>query len=151
MIDVEIEEPAWLEAAPDAAALALAAARCAAGDRDFTILLTGDAEVAELNLRFRQERSPTNVLSFPALENRDGYLGDVALALGVCSREAGEQNKTLGDHLAHLVIHGVLHLLGYDHQEDIQAQRMESLERDLLARLGVADPYGQGDHVHQQS
>jgi len=106
-----------------------------------TILLTSDDEVAELNERFRHKPGPTNVLSFPAPPNPENHLGDIALAYGVCAREAAEQGKSLADHLRHLTVHGVLHLAGYDHQTDDEAQAMEALERRVLAGLGVADPY----------
>ena len=132
--------------------LALEAARAAlSGERGdtVTILFTDDETVRELNQRFRGKDAPTNVLSFPAPENPEGFIGDVALAYGVCEREASEQGKALGDHLQHLVAHGVLHLVGYDHQTDAEAEAMEALEREILAGLGVPDPYadaGQGDH-----
>lgn len=116
-----------------------------------TALLTDDAAVRELNLRFRNEDKPTNVLSFPAPPNPERFLGDVALAYGVCAREAAEQGKPLVHHLQHLVAHGVLHLLGYDHMNDDEAEAMEGLERLVLAGLGVPDPYaaGEGDHDHR--
>ncbi|WP_346764262.1 rRNA maturation RNase YbeY [Caulobacter sp. SLTY] len=105
------------------------------------MLLTGDNEVADLNTRFRHKPGPTNVLSFPAPPNPENHLGDIALAYGVCAREAAAQGKTLADHLRHLTVHGVLHLAGYDHQTDDEAEAMEALERRVLADLGVADPY----------
>lgn len=152
MIDIEIEEPAWLAAVPGADGLARAAAEAALegweGD-GVVILLADDDAVRELNAKFRGKDTPTNVLSFPAAENPERHLGDLALALGVCRREALEQGKPLADHLRHLVIHGVLHLLGYDHADDAEAERMEALERDLLAHLGVADPYALRDDVQQ--
>ena len=152
MIDVEVEDDAWLAALPDAAALAGAAASAAldaeGGARsDVVILLADDAAIGDLNARFRGKDGPTNVLSFPAADGADPHLGDLALAYGVCAREAKDQGKSLADHLRHLVIHGVLHLMGYDHQDDAQAERMEGLERSLLAELGVADPYAFGDDV----
>lgn len=117
------------------------------------ILLTDDATVRDLNARFRGKDSTTNVLSFPAADTAHGHLGDIALAYGVCAREADQQGKTLTAHLQHLVAHGVLHLVGYDHEDDAEAQVMEDLERQVLAGLGVADPYleRQGsspDHGH---
>lgn len=153
MIDLEIEDQAWLAAEPDAEALALAVTQATLAYIDFTegsvtLLLTDDQSVRELNLRFRQKDSATNVLSFPAPQNPERHLGDVALAYGVCAREAAEQGKPLGDHLQHLVAHGVLHLVGYDHETDAEAEQMEGLERVILAGLGVPDPYAaeQGDH-----
>jgi probable rRNA maturation factor len=145
MIDVLIEDPAWEAAEPRAAALAEIAAtavleheRARAGD--IAILLAGDARLAELNAAFRGKDTPTNVLSFPAATGADA-LGDIALAYGACAREAAEQAKSLGHHLQHLTAHGVLHLLGYDHESDAEAEAMEAKERAILAELGVADPY----------
>ena len=105
------------------------------------VLLTDDDSVAELNEQFRHKAGPTNVLSFPAPANPENLLGDIALAYGVCAREAAEQGKSLSDHLSHLTVHGVLHLAGYDHQTDDEAETMEDLERRVLAALGVPDPY----------
>lgn len=112
-----------------------------------TILLTDDAAIRDLNGRFRSKDAATNVLSFPAPETARPHLGDIALAHGVCAQEAAAQGKALADHLSHLVVHGVLHLLGYDHQADAPAEAMEAMERDILSKLGVADPYRQ-DRVH---
>jgi probable rRNA maturation factor len=109
-----------------------------------TLLLTDDETVRELNARFRQQDKPTNVLSFPAPPNPERHLGDIALAYGVCAREADEQGKDFGHHLQHLAVHGVLHLLGYDHMGDDEAEAMEGLERAVLAGLGVPDPYAAG-------
>ncbi len=145
MIDVEIEDDAWTAALPDAEALARAAAEAALAHANnpsgLTVLLTDDGAVRELNARFRQQDKPTNVLSFPAPPNPEDHLGDVALAYGVCAREAAEQGKPMAHHLQHLVAHGVLHLLGYDHEDDAEAEAMEGLERVVLAGLGVPDPY----------
>ena len=98
----------------------------------------------ELNRDFRKKDAPTNVLSFPAPPNPERHLGDIALAFGVCAREAAEQRKPLAHHLQHLTVHGVLHLLGYDHIGDDEAEAMEGLERAVLAGLGVPDPYAAG-------
>jgi len=146
VIEIEIEAPAWTEALPEAAALAHAAALAAlaqdgAEDEGVVLLLTDDGAVQELNARFRDKDKPTNVLSFPAPHNPERHLGDVALAYGVCVREAAEQGKPLAHHLQHLVAHGVLHLLGYDHMSDDEAEAMEGLERVVLAGLGIPDPY----------
>lgn len=142
MIDIEIEDEAWIAALPGAEAVILPAAEAALEARGgVTILLTDDDSVAELNERFRGKAGPTNVLSFPAPANPEDHLGDIALAYGVCAREAAEQGKPLAHHLQHLVAHGVLHLLGYDHLTEAEAEAMEALERQILAGLGVADPY----------
>jgi probable rRNA maturation factor len=153
LIDIEVEDPAWTQALPNAEALTLAAAEAAlaqegADGEGVTLLLTDDGTVRELNVRFRQQDQPTNVLSFPAPANPERFLGDIALAWGVCAREAAEQGKPIAHHLQHLVAHGVLHLLGYDHMSDGEAEAMEGLERIILAGLGVPDPYltGEGDH-----
>lgn len=146
MIEIEIEDPAWTAALPQVEALVLAAAEAAlaqdgAQDEGVVLLLTDDAAVQALNARFRDKDKPTNVLSFPAPPNPERHLGDVALAYGVCVREAAEQGKPLAHHLQHLVAHGVLHLLGYDHMSDDEAEAMEGLERVVLAGLGIPDPY----------
>lgn len=142
MIDIEIEDEAWSAALPGVEALILASAQAAlAGAGAVTILLADDDAVADLNQRFRGKAGPTNVLSFPAPANPEDHLGDIALAYGVCAREAAEQGKPLAHHLQHLVAHGVLHLLGYDHLTEAEAEEMEALERRLLADLGVPDPY----------
>ena len=140
-IDIEIEDEAWLSVLPDAEVLALSAAEAATAEGGLTVLLTDDATVADLNQRFRDKAGPTNVLSFPAAANPENHLGDIALAYGVCAREAAEQGKPLAHHLQHLVAHGVLHLVGYDHQTETEAEEMEALERRILAGLDVPDPY----------
>ncbi len=106
-----------------------------------TILLADDETIQDLNARFRGKDAPTNVLSFPAPATAQPHLGDIGLAYGVCAREAVEQGKLLAHHLMHLTAHGVLHLLGYDHDCDADAEVMEGLERDILSALGVPDPY----------
>jgi len=146
LTEVEIEDSAWTKALPDAQALVLQAADATlasegAVGEGVTLLLTDDATIKDLNRRFRQQDKPTNVLSFPAPQNPERFLGDIALAYGVCAREAQEQGKPLKHHLQHLVAHGVLHLLGYDHESDAQADEMENLERAVLAGLGIPDPY----------
>ena len=145
MIEVEIEDEAWSLAAPDAAGLAVQAAEAALAavraQGDVTVLLADDAAVADLNERFRGVAGPTNVLSFPAAESARPHLGDVALAYGVCEREALAEDKRLAHHLMHLVAHGVLHLVGYDHQTDAEAETMEALERQVMQGLGAPDPY----------
>ncbi len=108
---------------------------------DVTVLLANDEAVKDLNDRFRAKSAPTNVLSFPAPATAAPHLGDIVLAYGVCAREALAQGKPLSHHLMHLTAHGVLHLLGYDHETDADAEGMEALEREILAGLGVPDPY----------
>ena len=174
LIEVEVEDAAWagvpeVEALVEGAAMAalthLSLPRhgraCPGHDGEknggslagpVTILLTDDATVRDLNARFRAKDYATNVLSFPAAL-QPGLagpqpLGDLALAYGVCATEAAAQGKTLADHLRHLVVHGVLHLLGHDHEDDAEAEAMEALEREILASLGVADPYrAEAGHV----
>lgn len=143
MIEVEIEDESWTVALPDAAAVVERAAAAALGaiEGDLVVLLTDDAAVHDLNARFRDRDQPTNVLSFPAAESAAPHLGDLVLAFGVCAAEAEVQGKTLADHLTHLTVHGVLHLLGRDHVDEAEAETMEAEERTLLASLGVADPY----------
>ncbi|MEW6539058.1 MAG: rRNA maturation RNase YbeY [Pseudomonadota bacterium] len=143
MIEIEVEAEAWTGALPGAEAVVERAAQAALGavKGDIVVLLTDDAAVRELNGRFRDKDRPTNVLSFPAPENAFPHLGDIVLAYGVCATEAEAQGKTLADHLSHLVVHGVLHLLGRDHEDDAEAEEMEAEEREILAQIGVADPY----------
>ena len=149
MIHIEVEDEAWSAALPNAEALineAASAALKAGGagleSTELTVLLADDSAVADLNDRFRDKQGPTNVLSFPAPESAQPHLGDIALAYGVCAAEAAAQGKPLGNHLSHLVAHGVLHLLGWDHQSDDEAEAMERLEREILAGLAIPDPYG---------
>ncbi len=143
MIEVEIEDDAWTGALPQAGAMVERAATAALGTAagDVVVLLTDDAAVWELNARFRGKDRPTNVLSFPAAESAAPHLGDLVLAFGVCAAEAEAQGKSLADHLSHLTVHGVLHLLGRDHEDEAEAEAMEAEERTILASLGVADPY----------
>ncbi len=143
MIEIEVEAEAWTGALPDAEAVVERAAQASLGtvEGDIVVLLTDDGAVRELNGRFRDKDRPTNVLSFPAPENAFPHLGDIVLAYGVCASEAEAQGKTLADHLSHLVVHGVLHLLGRDHEDDAEAEEMEAEEREILAQIGVADPY----------
>jgi probable rRNA maturation factor len=143
MIEVVVDDEAWTDALSNAAALAeqAAAAALAGADGDVAVLLTDDDAVRVLNARFRQQDRPTNVLSFPAPDSAADALGDIALAFGVCAAEARAQGKPLAHHLQHLVVHGVLHLVGLDHAVDAEAAAMEARERCILAGLGVPDPY----------
>jgi probable rRNA maturation factor len=150
-IEIAIEDAAWRKV-PVAARARMKRAALLTLEHEkakggLTILLAGDAKLKELNYQFRGKNKPTNVLSFPA-EGLDGaeagYLGDVAIAYGVVRREARESGKRLADHLTHLVVHGVLHLLGHDHEKPREATRMEGREREILAEFGIADPYADG-------
>jgi probable rRNA maturation factor len=118
---------------------------------ELSVLLCDDETIARLNGQWRGQQKPTNVLSFPAPQRQGAVpdekipLGDIAIAYETLAREAEENGKTASEHLSHLVVHGFLHLLGYDHHMDDEADRMERLERDILARIGVADPYAACD------
>jgi probable rRNA maturation factor len=149
-IDIVIESPLW-RSAPDAVAvirraIGTAAEMTKATDepREIAVMLCDDAAMRELNGRWRGRPEPTNVLSFPAAAPA-GTLGDIAIAYETMAREADADGKPFGDHLAHLAVHGFLHLLGYDHQSDAEAVVMERLEVAILARLGVANPYPKHD------
>ncbi|MGE5548299.1 MAG: rRNA maturation RNase YbeY [Solirubrobacterales bacterium] len=162
VIDVAVESEAWTAALPEAEALCrrMAAAALAGGDApegplELSLVLADDATVHELNRTWRGKDKPTNVLSFAALDDEDApqaagaplLLGDVILAYETCAAEAVEQGKTLADHLAHLVVHGVLHLLGYDHEDsEAEAEEMERLETAILSACGISDPY-EGGHA----
>ena len=145
MIEVIIEDEGWREAMPDAVSIAENCPRAAAAfepaaARETALLLCDDAAIKALNARFRQKDRPTNVLSFPSGEAK-GFLGDIALARETCVAEAAEKGVALRDHAAHLIIHAMLHLTGYDHQAEEEAAAMESRETEILASMGVADPY----------
>jgi probable rRNA maturation factor len=152
MIEIEVEAEAWTGALPAVEAVVETAAKAALGavEGDIVVLLTDDEAVRDLNARFRDKDKPTNVLSFPAPESAAPHLGDIVLAYGVCAAEAEAQGKTLADHLSHLVVHGVLHLLGRDHEDDAEAEEMEAEEREILAQIGVADPYAADSSVDGQ-
>jgi probable rRNA maturation factor len=151
LIDLAVEAAGWghppdLEALVQRAAdAAIAVAYAGVGDVAADVLLSDDETMRELNRTWRGFDKPTNVLSFPApaIAGVPGprHLGDVVLAYGTLEREALADDKSLADHAAHLVIHGLLHLLGYDHETAVEAEAMETLERRALARLDIADPY----------
>ena len=109
------------------------------GGGELSLVFTNDEKIRALNARYRGKDRATNVLSFP--QKTGALLGDVILAAETVAREAAVADKRLEDHMAHLIIHGFLHLLGYDHQGDREAEKMEQLERVALKRLGIADPY----------
>ena len=141
-VDVVLLDAAWAKALPGVERLVRKASRAALGRRlaSLTVALADDREVRALNKRDRRKDKPTNVLSYPSDEK--AFLGDIVLARQTVWREAKEQRKAPADHLAHLVVHGTLHLLGHDHEtSDADAERMEALERRILKKLGIADPY----------
>ena len=148
--DIVIDAPSWTKALRNAravcrrAGLAALAAAGPKGPVDLSVLLTSDSAVRKLNATYRGKDKATNVLSFPSggpTGEKLRVLGDIAIAYGLVAREARGENKSLSDHLSHLVVHGVLHLLSYDHEDSEDADNMERLERKILARLGIADPY----------
>jgi probable rRNA maturation factor len=141
-VDVVLLDAAWAKALPGVERLVRKAASAALGTRtrSLTVALSDDRRVRALNKRDRRKDKPTNVLSYPSGET--AFLGDIVLARQTVWREAREQKKTPADHIAHLVVHGTLHLLGYDHEtSDADAERMEALERKILKKLRIADPY----------
>ena len=160
-IDIDADEEwdssgSWDELVRRAAEAAIAESafpQLATGDRpvELSVRLTGDNQVRELNAEWRGKDRPTNVLSFPLAETRDLQdanvvgpellLGDIILARGVCESEARGKGVSVDDHAAHLIIHGTLHLLGYDHHDDDEATDMERREIRALHRLGIANPY----------
>ena len=165
-IALVVEDPQWCDLHPDAEAIATRAAHAAldftrshagtparfnTAEAELTLVLADDKQVRALNHRFRGLNKPTNVLSFadlddhaPAAGDTIPYLlGDVVLARETIAREAEAQGKALADHLGHLVVHGVLHLLGFDHDAPAEAAVMEALEVRILGQIGIADPYGQ--------
>ena len=151
-LDISIDDQRWedldLETISHSVADALLAEKPAAlSAGEVVLLFTSDEDVHALNREWRGKDKPTNVLSFPAddFPVPDGMpkpLGDIALAYETCCREAGEKQITVQNHLSHLILHGILHLLGYDHILDEDAEEMERLETAILYRLGIADPYG---------
>ncbi|ULB11383.1 rRNA maturation RNase YbeY [Cereibacter azotoformans] len=164
LVDTVIEDGRWEEL--DLPALATRAAEATFAGLDlrpegFSLVVMGcdDARIAELNGTFRQKGKPTNVLSWPSEERASDeaglapeppepgepedpeHLGDIAIAYETCAREAAEQGKPVPDHVTHLLVHGILHLLGYDHVDEADADLMEATETRILAGLGVPDPY----------
>lgn len=115
-------------------------------ESELSLVFTNDHDIRKLNAQWRNIDKPTNVLSFPAFDIAPGntpgpLLGDIVLAHETVTREADNENKSINDHLTHLLVHGLLHLVGYDHQTDDEAEQMEQLEREILRNLSIADPY----------
>jgi probable rRNA maturation factor len=140
-VTVIVEDERWKKARPQVKRAALAAYVRVNADavRPFTILLTTDRKLRTLNANFRGKDKPTNVLSFPS--DDPDYLGDIAIAYGVAAREAKAEGKSFAHHAAHLAVHGVLHLLGFDHERPRDARLMEPLEIEILAGLKIPNPY----------
>lgn len=146
-LEVLVNSPLWAgaDAAQDLMCRALQeAARTLVphATGELCVVLTDDAAIRSLNRTWRGVDAPTNVLAFPAKPTAPAHFGDIVIAYETTQAEASAAAKPLGDHVAHLAVHGFLHLLGYDHQADEEATQMEQLERMLLARLGIGDPYG---------
>ena len=154
-VQVLVRAGAWKKALPRVAATCRAAASAAYAQQrrrraaEISVLLAGDTFVRSLNREYRGHDKATNVLAFAAQEGAGPgpqpgatvMLGDVVVAYGTAAREAAREGKSLGDHLSHLVVHGLLHLMGYDHDTDRKARVMERLEARILAGIGIADPY----------
>ena len=155
--DVMIEDPRWSDAGLEALAdraVAAVEAHFGLGEIEVAILACDDARIAVLNGQFRGKDAPTNVLSWPSEERGaeiegdrpdppdDPEIGDLAISFDTCAREAAEQGKSLADHTTHLIVHGLLHLLGYDHIREGDGDLMERIETEILGQLGIADPYG---------
>jgi probable rRNA maturation factor len=156
-VSLRIEEPGWKKALKSPSVLLAKAAKAAVkagaadlpGKADIAILLSNDKEMAALNKMWRGKAGPTNVLSFPALPEASPpggpvFLGDLVMALETVMREAVDQGKSIEAHMAHLTIHGVLHLLGFDHMDAKEARAMERLEKEIMKELGYSDPYKDG-------
>ncbi|BAM86069.1 conserved hypothetical protein [Bradyrhizobium oligotrophicum S58] len=126
------------------------------GDAEIAVMLTDDQGIRTLNSNWRGIDKATNVLSFPALQptgprgddDAPRMLGDIAIAYETMRREADEEQKPFDHHLSHLTVHGFLHLIGYDHETDDEAEEMEALEREILAHLGIADPYADRERMN---
>ena len=157
-VDVIVESGAWSDRLPEveslvrrAAQAAISAGRDGSSNAELSVLLCDDTDIRRLNRDYRDSDAATNVLAFgngdpasgPLADTRPTLLGDVVIAFETTAREAADQKKPLSHHVSHLLVHGVLHLLGYDHDEASAANDMEDLERAILAGLGIPDPYGE--------
>jgi len=161
MTEVLVTADCW-QAEPDAEAVIQRAVAAAAqftdadvGDAELAVMLTDDAGIRTLNHNWRGIDKATNVLSFPALQatgpggddDAPRMLGDIAIAYETLRREADDERKPFADHLSHLAVHGFLHLIGYDHDNDDDAEAMEALEQEILAQLGIPDPYAERERM----
>ena len=159
--EVLVVAEAW-QAEPDAETVIQRAIAAAAefvnagiGEAELAVMLTDDAGIRTLNSNWRGIDKPTNVLSFPALQptgagapdDAPRMLGDIAIAFETTRREADDEQKPFDHHLSHLAVHGFLHLIGYDHENDDDAEAMESLETGILAQLGIPDPYAERERT----
>jgi probable rRNA maturation factor len=144
-LDLRIADPAWTEAIPDITAICETALNAGAAQMsasgEVSVLLTDNDNIQTLNKDWRGKDKPTDVLSFPSDPMDRPFLGDIALAFGVTQMDAADRALDLPQHVSHLLIHGLLHLLGHDHKDDTEAAEMESLEIAALASLGWPDPY----------
>jgi probable rRNA maturation factor len=161
MTEVLVTADCW-QAEPDAETVIQRAVAAAAqltdadvGDAELAVMLTDDAGIRTLNHNWRGIDKATNVLSFPALQptgprgddDAPRMLGDIAIAYETTRREADDERKPFNDHLSHLAVHGFLHLIGYDHENDDDAEAMEALEQEILAHLGIPDPYAERERI----
>jgi probable rRNA maturation factor len=159
VVDVMVESRLWEREAASMDAVQRAIAQAAAmvdedvTDTELAVVLTDDAAIRTLNHQWRGLDKATNVLSFPAPDPLSDagmqHLGDIVIAFETLAREAGEEGKPFHHHLSHLAVHGFLHLLGYDHESERDAETMEQLERTILAKLGVPDPYASQDSLEE--
>lgn len=150
-IDITVEAGSWapeetLHAIVNTAVDACLAELGLEGDSELSLLFTDDAHIQVLNREWRGKDKPTNVLSFPAFDTAPGdplppMMGDIVIAYETVESEAALEKKRFDHHLTHLIVHGQLHLLGYDHEDEEEAEEMEALERRILARLDIPDPY----------
>ncbi len=144
-LDLRIADAAWTDAVADISTICQTALNAGAAQKqasgEISLLLTDDKEIQALNREWRDKDTPTDVLSFPASELDAPFLGDIAVSLGITRQDAAAKEIALDQHLSHLLIHGLMHLLGHDHKDDTEAEEMESLEIAALASLGWPDPY----------